>query len=180
MRNSTIIPKKKHLACGHYDYNFSKGNCKQCSTIKSTNKRINKSEEQDEDESIKNLVQDLDAVFSLYIRLKYADNEGMVKCYTCPKQLHYTQIQNGHFESRYNYSTRWLNDNCRPQCPQCNSKHENHPEIFGAELEKERKGLVEYLKEQAKQIYKPTREELKQIIKGYRFDVKLLKCKLNK
>lgn len=180
MRNSTIILKKKQLDCGHYDYNFSKGNCKQCSIIKSTNKRVSKLEEQEEDESVKNLVEDLDAIFSLYIRLKYADSKGTVKCYTCHKQIHYTQIQNGHFESRYNYSTRWLEDNCRPQCVQCNSRHEEHPEIFSKELEKERDGIVEYIKEQSKQVYKPTRDELKQMIANYRFQVKLLKSKLNK
>lgn len=42
MRNSTIISKKKKLACGHFDFNFSKNRCKQCSTIESTHKRIEK------------------------------------------------------------------------------------------------------------------------------------------
>jgi hypothetical protein len=39
MRNSTIVPKKKQLSCGHFDYNFSKGRCKQCATIDSTKLR---------------------------------------------------------------------------------------------------------------------------------------------
>ncbi len=38
--NSTIVTKKKNLSCGHFDYNFSKGRCKQCATIDSTKKRI--------------------------------------------------------------------------------------------------------------------------------------------
>ena len=37
--NSTIITKKKNLKCGHFDFNFSKGRCKQCATIESTKKR---------------------------------------------------------------------------------------------------------------------------------------------
>ncbi len=40
MYNSTIIPKKKLLKCGHTDFNFSKGRCKQCAAIDSTKKRI--------------------------------------------------------------------------------------------------------------------------------------------
>jgi len=29
--NSTIIPRKKQLSCGHYDFNFSRNRCKSCS-----------------------------------------------------------------------------------------------------------------------------------------------------
>jgi hypothetical protein len=43
MRYSTIIPKKKTLNCGHFDFNFSKGRCKQCATIESTEARFQKS-----------------------------------------------------------------------------------------------------------------------------------------
>lgn len=39
MFNSTIITKKKNLSCGHFDFAFSKGRCKQCATIDSTAKR---------------------------------------------------------------------------------------------------------------------------------------------
>jgi hypothetical protein len=46
--NSTIIPKKKKLACGCYDYPFSKNRCKAHATIESTKKRISKFEEQEE------------------------------------------------------------------------------------------------------------------------------------
>lgn len=49
MRNSTIIPKKKNLNCGHFDYNFSKGRCKQCATIQSTEVRFKKATESDYD-----------------------------------------------------------------------------------------------------------------------------------
>jgi len=36
LRNSTIVPKKKQLSCGHFDYAFSKGRCKSCATIQDT------------------------------------------------------------------------------------------------------------------------------------------------
>ena len=45
MRNSTIVPKKKQLNCGHFDYNFSKNRCKQCATIDSTKLRHMKESE---------------------------------------------------------------------------------------------------------------------------------------
>tara|TARA_R110000796_G_scaffold27488_10_gene75770 strand:- start:411 stop:638 length:228 start_codon:yes stop_codon:yes gene_type:complete len=47
--------------------------------------------------SRKNIVKRLDTVFSLYIRLREADNE-MVECYTCGKISHYKKgMQCGHF-----------------------------------------------------------------------------------
>ena len=52
MRNSTIISKKKSLKCGHFDYNFSKGRCKQCATIESTNARAAKISEKDAPKTI--------------------------------------------------------------------------------------------------------------------------------
>jgi hypothetical protein len=41
-----------------------------------------------------------DAIFSTYIRLKYADENLDVQCFTCDKVLPYKKIQNGHFYSR--------------------------------------------------------------------------------
>jgi hypothetical protein len=38
--------------------------------------------------SRKNLIKKLDAIFSEYIRRKYADKNGIVKCYTCDKKAY--------------------------------------------------------------------------------------------
>jgi len=62
----------------------------------------------------------LDTIFSTYIRLKYADEDLNVKCFTCDKVYHYKKIQNGHFYSRSILSLRWDEQNCRPQCYGCN------------------------------------------------------------
>jgi hypothetical protein len=176
--NSTIIPKKKIcFNCGKKDYIFSKGMCKKCATIKSTQKRLDRFQDEQEEESIKNLVEDLDSIFSVYIRTRYANENGIVQCYTCPKKDHWKQMQNGHYVSRYNYSTRWESENCRVQCPNCNSNHEVHPEIFANKLEQEKKGITDYLSELSRQIYKPTREELKGMIIEYRSKVNLIKTK---
>ena len=72
--------------------------------------------------SLSNLIDDLDFVFSRYIRLKYADENGYVKCFTCPEFLFWKEIENGHYVSRSNQATRFLEDNCRPQCGFCNSR----------------------------------------------------------
>jgi hypothetical protein len=62
------------------------------------------------------LKKELDRVFSIYIRQKYADSQGNVACYTCGKVMHWKLIQNGHFVSRQYLATRWDENNCRPQC----------------------------------------------------------------
>jgi hypothetical protein len=180
IRNSTIIPKKKALACGCYDYNFSKNRCKAHATIESTNRRIAKYEEAEDDESLQNLISDLDAVFSRFIRLKYADEKGIVPCYTCPKKLPIAQIQNGHFIHRTDMASRWLEDNCRPQCAECNSRHNDNPEPYRQRLESERKGITDWLLGQSREVVKPTRDELKMMIIDYRHKVKLLEKKLKR
>jgi hypothetical protein len=132
------------------------------------------------DESLQNLILDADAIFSRYVRLKYSNAEGMVKCFTCPKVLPISQIQNGHYISRGNIGLRHMIDNCRPQCPQCNARHEEDTEPFRNALEAERKGIVEYLEEEARLVAKPTRSELKGIIADHREKVKILELKIKK
>lgn len=174
MHNSTIISKKKLLKCGCYDYNFSKGRCKTHATIESTNKRVAEYESGIEDESISNLIDDLDAVFSKYIRNKHAVN-GMVQCFTCPAILPIAEIQNGHFIHRTDLATRFLEDNCKPQCPNCNRIHNEDASIFSSKLEQQNKGITQHLLELSRTVCKPTRDELKQLLIEYRYKLKLLK-----
>ena len=63
----------------------------------------------------KNLIKELDTVFSQYIRLRYAKNE-IAECVTCGKKDHWKKLQNGHWASRRQYSTRWDEKNCNVQC----------------------------------------------------------------
>jgi len=84
------------------------------------------------------IVKKLDAEFSRYIRLKYSDHNGYVKCYTCNRIKHYKDsMQNGHFMSRRYYSTRWNEDNCRPQCYGCNCHAQGRSYEFSLNLNKE-------------------------------------------
>lgn len=99
------------------------------------------------------LKKELDRVFSLYIRNKYAVN-GMVKCYTCSAIKLIKEIQNGHFVPRNILATRFLEDNCRPQCVACNMFQRGRPDEFAAKLEKEKKGTVIRLNKMRYQITK--------------------------
>lgn len=65
------------------------------------------------------LVKNLDAVFSIYIRRRFAVND-IAKCVTCGKEDNWKSLQCGHFMSRKHLSTRWNEDNCQVQCAGCN------------------------------------------------------------
>ena len=66
------------------------------------------------------LVKKLDVVFSKYIRLSNSDNNGYCTCVTCGNKFYWKEIQAGHFMSRKHYSTRWDENNVKPQCVACN------------------------------------------------------------
>ena len=70
--------------------------------------------------STSKLKKELDAVFSKYIRLRYADKLGYCRCATCGVKKHWKELQCGHFVPRNYLNTRWLIQNCMPQCVGCN------------------------------------------------------------
>ena len=88
--------------------------------------------------SISSLKKKLDTLYSLYIRQKYADNQtGISSCYTCGKPAHWKELQNGHYISRRHHSTRWHDQNCRPQCPGCNIFNQGNAPAFALRLLRE-------------------------------------------
>lgn len=79
------------------------------------------------------LKQKLDAVFSLYIRRKYARGDT-VKCFTCFTEKPVKEMQCGHFIPRSHLSTRWLEENCHPQCVGCNVFMKGRMDVYAYQL----------------------------------------------
>ncbi len=103
--------------------------------------------------SVSKLKKEADRIFSIYIRKKYANKNGEVKCYTCPKVLPWKEIQNGHFVSRSNLATRFDEDNCRPQCVGCNVFGSGRIATYAFLLDKELgEGTVARLYKKAQEI----------------------------
>jgi hypothetical protein len=175
--NSTIKMKKKIcIRCGKDCYWFSKKRCKDCARIEDA---MNEQEEETEqvlkEEGLQVLIKEADTLFSRWLRLSSADKDGNVVCYTCEVTKHWTLMQNGHYIKRGNLFLRFDPRNCRPQCEGCNVyKDGNYPE-FTKRLEIERPGIIDYLLEESRLVYKPTREEIKNIITEYTIKFKLLK-----
>ena len=117
------------------------------------------------------LVKKLDTVFSQYIRLSNADNNGYCTCVTCNKAFHWKEIQAGHFMSRKHYSIRWSTRNVKPQCVACNvyraGEQYKYSLFLGSELANEL-----YL--QSKEIVKFTNYELEDMINDYSEKLKKL------
>lgn len=182
--NSTIKPKKKtcKCGCGKEGYIFSKGMLKECWSREYGKpiKRVSDKRMVEDfgDESWGNLRDELDAVFSQFIRVKYSNAKGIVECYTCGLPMRWQNAQNGHCISRAELGTRYMELNCRVQCQWCNSKHETNPEIFRNELELEKKGTLEYLDEISHSVNKLSVSDLKELLIEYKEKLKLVKSKL--
>lgn len=90
--------------------------------------------------------QKLDTVFSIYIRKKDADINGMVQCYTSGKWFHWTKLQCGHFISRRHLSTRWDERNAKPQSISENMFNQGNGPVFAKKLiEEYGPGIIETL-----------------------------------
>jgi len=118
----------------------------------------------------KNLIKELDTVFSQYIRLRYAKKE-IAECVTCGKKQHWKKLQAGHFMSRANYSTRWDEDNVQVQCVGCNVYHSGEQYKYSLYLGYK---LSEELYIKSKQIVKFADVELIDLIDYYKQQVNIL------
>ena len=107
-----------------------------------------------------------DSVFSKYIRQKYADDNGMVHCYTCSTVKHWKEIQNGHWIPRNNLATRFSEENCRPQCVACNLFQKGMPDVFAVNLIKEGVDIVA-LQATKYKVFKIDRQWYEEKIKHY-------------
>jgi hypothetical protein len=129
--------------------------------------------------TVSKLKKELDKWFSLYIRLKDCNEYGMVQCYTSGRVYHYKQIHAGHFISRRHLSTRWLEQNVKPQSAADNLFGQGEQYKFGLHLDSEYGlGTAEELQIISKQPFKMMPHEYKEKISYYKLIVeKLLKGK---
>lgn len=110
------------------------------------------------------LIKKLDVVFSKYIRLSNADKNGYCTCVTCNRKYHWKNIQAGHFMSRKHYSTRWEENNVKPQCVGCNMFKQGEQYKYSLFLGSEVSNDL-YLK--SKEVVKFSIYELEQMIEEY-------------
>ena len=127
--------------------------------------------------SISKLKKELDKWFSLFIRLRNADTNGLVECFTCGVIKHYKQgMQCGHFQSRRHLATRFDEVNCQPQCVKCNMFEQGEQFKFHIKLNaKYGEGTSIDLQHKAMQSLKFTRVDYNKKISYYKSIVDNLK-----
>jgi len=129
--------------------------------------------------TISKLKKELDKWFSLYIRLRSANEYGMCQCFTCGKVGHYKTggMQNGHFQSRKHLATRFSEDgNCEVQCVSCNIFNFGEQYKFSIALDsKYGEGTAEELEFLARTIMKVSRIDYEEKISYYKDIVDKLK-----
>lgn len=76
--------------------------------------------------SQRTLINKLDKVFSLYIRLRDAMPSGYVRCISCGQIKKFEDVDCGHFFSRTHMATRFDEDNCHAECAYCNRFKADH------------------------------------------------------
>ena len=120
-------------------------------------------------------------VFSLFIRLKYANKKGYSRCVTCGKLYFYKRLQAGHFIPGRHNAVLFNEDVVYPQCYSCNFFLYGNPRGFdkfmrdkyGDEKVKEFDKLAKGLRGNTKQF---TIKELEELYKHYKKESdKLLK-----
>ena len=119
------------------------------------------------------LVKKLDSIFSKYIRLKHSKN-GICTCYTCGRKYEVKKIHAGHFMSRRHYSTRWDEDNVRPQCYFCNVGNQGKQYEFALALNKEKEGKADKLLYKSREIVKFSTGDIEMLILNYQEKLKRL------
>lgn len=121
----------------------------------------------------------LDAVFSKYIRLKYATDSGYVKCYTCGAIHHWKEMDAGHFHSRRFMNTRWDERNVFPQCRKCNRFLEGmKPQFTLRRLSEMTKEDYQDLESKTKMSNVLFYVEMEEKLEYYKQKLKELSCKM--
>ena len=113
------------------------------------------------------LEKELWKVFSLAIRLRDAEANGMCKCITCNTSIPYYGTSNchaGHFRSRNEKPVKYSFRNVHAQCAYCNAYKNGEQFIYGQKIDElYGAGTAHLLYIQGKQTMKLTREYIEQI-----------------
>lgn len=175
--NSTISVKKKACKrCGEPKYIFSKGRCVDCARIEDALAKMEEETEMElKEEGLSELIRQADDVYSKWLRMSNADQNGLVTCFTCDALLRWQDAQCGHFVKRGNLFLRFDQRNTRVQDKICNEYKSGNLSEYTRRLEIDHPGITSILYEEATIVYKPTREEIRNIIREYATKIKLLK-----
>ena len=118
----------------------------------------------------------LDKWFSLYIRLRDADDNGYITCYCCGKKVFWKAAQNMHYIPRQHLSLRFSEVNCNAGCVHCNYYMNGNIEQYIIHLKKDHgEDINERLVLAKHQKTKISETEYKTLVAFYKKEVEQLK-----
>lgn len=121
--------------------------------------------------------QKLWTIFSLYIRLRDADQNGFCKCISCGSVHKFNDCDAGHFiPKNKGNSVYFLEENVHAQCRHCNSFLHGNLYFYGKALEsKIGERALKMLEIKSKQILKYSEADYLKMISYYKEKVKEMK-----
>lgn len=162
---------------------WARGMCKSCDIVTNPSKYMierKKAEKKKKAESVTILKKKLDAVFSLYIRLRNADENGTVECFTSGQLMHYKKAHAGHYISRRHLSTRWDETNVQVQSVKENIFNQGNAPVFAIRLDEVYgQGTAKSLVEKSLINFKESKDWYSSQIEHYTKIVNTLKSQIN-
>ena len=123
--------------------------------------------------TVRQLEKIADKYFSLMIRQRDADTNGMTRCITCGTVKHWKEMDCGHFVSRKHKATRFDEKNCAAQCKGCNIFSQGKQFEFGLAIDqKYGQGTAEKLLLKSKMACKRNATTLINMINEFKEDKK--------
>ena len=112
-------------------------------------------------------------VFSEYIRRRDADDQGIGKCFTCPRIIHWKKGDCGHGIGRQHKATKFSEKNNNLQCKHCNGFEGGRREVYKEEMNKKYgEHTWDLLEASAKQRFKGSQFEIDQLEIYYKNELK--------
>lgn len=119
-------------------------------------------------------------VFSEWVRLSHADENGIVTCCTSGRRMHWKDADAGHFISRRHLATKFDERNVWPQSRMDNRFQGGRQYEFGLMIDKKYgKGTAEKLLVLSRTTCKRGKFEIDELTKYYKAEVKKLKEKIH-
>ena len=136
-------------------------------SIASLLKKMRKNEDRDKAKK------ELDEVFSIFIRQRGMNEQGITRCFTCGKFDYWKKLQCGHYWGRKEIGTRWDEINCQTQCFSCNCKKEGNKPAFTLNLiKKYGEGILSKLEINKNRVVKTGAFEMNLQINHYKSLIK--------
>lgn len=126
------------------------------------------------------LIEKLDNVFSMFIRLRDSNANDTFRCISCGRLLPFEQADCGHYINRKHMSLRFSEKNCNAQCRSCNRFDEGNIQGYRRGLiAKYGESTVILIEAMKNETNKLSVFELEYMIDHYRKEVKRLKEIIN-